>query len=303
MITGLIAAVLLTMSLGVAEPAPPSGPAAPPPCERCADVDSTPTGNLRTGVTRPASDTVPGRGTPATHGEAPERTSWLRVDEEMTPACFGNTRTESDAICAGALTSCPSPFIRWFVFHREWRVERVPGGGTVETLQRDWYQEPGSFCLGDDDPGVPTIGRVISQVQSAFQDLPLPVPALQVDPAPTTLVNIPTAFFAGGERAATFSPTILGVEVRIEATASRWDWTWGDGTTSSTDSPGVPKRPVVAHEYTQARDHEVGVITTWTGTFTIAGSDEVFAIRTPAVVSGPPVTVQVREARTELVAG
>jgi hypothetical protein len=63
----------------------------------------------------------------------------------------------------------------------------------------------------------------------------------------------------------------------------------------------VPKRPVVAHEYVKAQDYAVSVTTTWTGTFTIPGSTEVFQIRTPAVVQSAPVTVQVREARTQLV--
>ena len=124
---------------------------------------------------------------------------------------------------------------------------------------------------------------------------------MQADPAPTSLVNIPTAFFAGGEQSATFTPTILDTTVTINATPTQWVWTWGDGTSSTTTTPGVPKRPVVAHEYTQARDHQVSVATTWTGTFSVAGSDEVFAIRTPAVVQSPPVIVQVREARTQLV--
>jgi hypothetical protein len=126
---------------------------------------------------------------------------------------------------------------------------------------------------------------------------------VQVDPAPLSLVNIPTAFFAGGAQAATFTPTILGTTVSINATPSRWDWTWGDGTSGTTTTPGVPKRPVVSHEYGQARDYQVGVATTWTGTFTVAGSSEVFPIRTPAVVQSAPVTVQVREARSQLVDG
>lgn len=155
--------------------------------------------------------------------------------------------------------------------------------------------------LGPDDPGVPTIGQVIAQVQAEFRNLPLPMAGVQVAPAPTSLVNIPTAFFAGGQQAATFTPTILGTTVTINATPSAWAWTWGDGTTQTTSTPGVPKRPVVAHEYRQARDYTVSVATTWTGSFSVAGSDEVFPIRAPAVVQSAPVTVQVREALTQLV--
>ena len=40
---------------------------------------------------------------------------------------------------------------------------------------------------------------------------------------------------------------------------------------------------------------------TWTGTFTLPGSGEVFPIRAPAYVQGPVTEVDVRQARTELV--
>jgi hypothetical protein len=147
---------------------------------------------------------------------------------------------------------------------------------------------------------VPTIGQVIAQVQSEFKNLPLPWQA-SGRPAPTSLVNIPTAFFAGGPQTATFNPTILGTTVTINAKPTSWTWTWGDGATQTTSTPGVPKKPVVAHEYSKASDYSVSVATTWTGSFSVAGSAEVFPIRTPAVVQSAPVTVQVREARTQLV--
>jgi hypothetical protein len=212
-----------------------------------------------------------------------------------------NTRTDGDALCPAAF-SCPAlDQMRWWIWQRETEWTRDEAGVVAPPVVGEWRQLPGSYCLGDDDPGVPTIGHVIAQVQTGFQDLPLPVAALQVDPAPTSLVNVPTAFFAGGAQSATFSPTILGTTVTINAKPTQWDWTWGDGTSATTTTPGVPKRPVVSKEYRQARDYSVSVATTWTGTFTVAGSSEVFPIRTPAVVQSAPVTVQVREARTQLV--
>lgn len=57
-----------------------------------------------------------------------------------------------------------------------------------------------------------------------------------------------------------------------------------------------------SHLYRKAGRDPVGVTTIWTGTFTLPGSTEVFTIRTPAPVPSLPVTVQVREARTQLVA-
>ncbi len=219
----------------------------------------------------------------------------------MAPACSGNRREGGlDGLCNAAF-SCPAEDqMRWWVWHRETNHTRDEAGN-VSSVTGGWFQEPGSYCLGPDDPGVPTIGQVIARVQSDFRNLPLPVAGIQVDPAPTSLVNIPTAFFAGGAQNATFNPTILGTAVTINAKPTSWQWTWGDGSSSTTTTPGVAKRPVVSHEYGQPRDYAVSVATTWTGTFTVAGSSEVFPIRTPAVVQSAPVTVQVREARTQLV--
>lgn len=267
------------------------------------EASGTDKGTIAVGVTASLSDKVPGRGIPATHGDAPGRRQWLTVEEYVAPACSGNSLDGPDLLCTAAVTSCAAEDqVRFFIWHRETSWVRDDAGGETSTVG-EWTQLPGSYCLGPDDPGMPTIGQVIAQVQRAFQDLPLPVAGVRVDPAPTSLVNIPTAFFAGGQQEATFTPTILGTQVSITATPAQWQWTWGDGTSMTTDNPGVPKRPVVAHEYTRSADYSVGVTTTWTGTFTVAGSPEVFQIRTPAIVQTPPVTVQVREARTELVDG
>lgn len=295
----------LAQGTAYAQESPPGGICGSKACPVDANAESR-GDTIRATVTntKPAkgvSDKVP-RGTPATHGDAPGRREWKTLEEVMAPACTGNTRTGgADALCPGAF-ACPAlDQLRWWVWQRETAWSRDDAGVTAPPVVGEWYQLPGSYCLGDDDPGVPTIGRVIAQVQTGFQDLPLPVAALQVDPAPTSLVNVPTAFFAGGQQSATFTPTILGTTVTINAKPTQWVWTWGDGTSTTTTTPGVPKRPVVAHEYEQAGDVAVSVATTWTGTFTVAGSSEVFPIRTPAVVQSAPVTVQVREARTELV--
>jgi hypothetical protein len=250
------------------------------------------------------SDTVPGRGTPGTHGKAPGRTTWIELEEDMAPTCLGNTRTGGDALCPAALTTCPPGQLRWWVWHRETRVTLDPNGGDPTRDVGPWQQEPGSFCLGNDDPGVPDYGRAISIIQQGFRNLPLPVADVQVDPAPTTLVNIPTAFYAGG--AQTFTQTVTpvpGISVTVNAKPTTWTWFWGDGTSQAFTTAGAPKRPEVSHVYAEARDHSAYVEVIWTGTFSIAGSSQVFDIATPATVTSPPVAVQVREARAELVDG
>jgi hypothetical protein len=261
------------------------------------DVAGNSDGNVTVGASSGVSQKVPGRGDPSTNGPAPGRNEYDRVEEAMAAACSGNDRGDT-YLCAAATLSCPADDqTRYWIWHRTTRVVVEPPSETVGP----WVQEPGSFCLGPDDPGVPTIGRVIAQVRTDFQSLPLPTFAVRTDPAPQTLVNVPTAFSAGSAEPAVFTPTILGTQVTITAKPTRWDWSFGDGSTLTTTTPGTPKRPDVAHEYVQAGEMESSVRVTWTGTFTLEGSTEVYEIQSPAYVQGPRTVVDVREARTELV--
>jgi hypothetical protein len=257
---------------------------------------------IKAAVTATRDDVVQARGQAGDWGEAPERMSWRMYQERMIPACSGNAFPGGDTLCAAAL-SCPDDDqVRWWIEHRYTSHTRQPDGSALSVTDPGWTRLPGSYCLGPDDPGVPTIGQVIAQVQRGFRNLPLPKSGIQVDPAPSTLVNLRTAFFAGGDGDATFTPTILGTTVNIRAKATSWTWNWGDGSAPETFSTaGVPKRPVVGHTYTAPGQYSATVTVTWTGQFSIAGSTETFDIRQPVTVTSPPVAVQVREARSELV--
>lgn len=291
----MLSVVLLLPAAGPAG-AWASGPGDDTCIDVCAEVAGG-AGAFQAGGRQRVSDNVPGRGDPATSGPAPGRNEYNRVEEAVAPACAGNNRESTD-ICAGATLSCPAEDqTRYWIWHRTTRVVVDPPSETVGP----WVQEPGSYCLGPDDPGVPTIGRVIAQVRTDFQSLPLPVFTVRTDPAPQTLVNVPTAFSAGSAEPAVFQPTILGTQVTITAKPTRWDWTFGDGSSLTTTTPGTPQRPDVAHTYATAGERVSSVRVTWTGTFTLQGSAEVFDIQSPAFVQGPDTVVDVREARTELV--
>lgn len=297
----VLGALLLAFLMNAMPPLPAhaSSDSGPPPCERCTGgTVRGGEGHLEAGVTKGVSQKVPGRPDPARNGPAPGRNEYDIVDEDVAPACVGNDRGDT-AICTAATLSCPSEDqTRYWIWHRTTRVVVEPPSRTVG----EWRQEPGSFCLGPDDPGLPDIGRVIAQVRADFQRLPLPKFAVRTDPSPETLVNVPTAFSAGSAGTVTFTPTILGTRVTITAKPTRWEWSFGDGATMTTTRPGTAQRPDVAHEYKQAGKVSTSVRVTWTGTFTLEGSPEVFTISAPAFVQGPATAVDVREARTELVA-
>ena len=93
----------------------------------------------------------------------------------------------------------------------------------------------------------------------------------------------------------------LGTTVHVTAKPVRWTWTWGDGTTTSFDRPGIPKQPDVTHEYTRAGDRTVSVVVEWRGTFRVGSDPTEYTITTPAFVTSAPMTVRVRTARSQLV--
>ncbi len=267
--------------------------AVPPRCNPCLVVEGGgDRGDVGVLVQTSTSDRVPGRGN-GTDGEAPGRTEWVTREERVTPACSANGLDGPDVLCSIAVSSCPVGQIRSWVWHRV-TEHRLGPPRTSEV--GEWEQEPGSYCLGSDDPGVPDIAQVIGQMQTAFDNLPLPKFGTQISPAPRTLVNIPTRLSAGSVDVATFSPTLLGIRITITARPTAWRWTFGDGTTAETSVP------MTEHVYLESERVGASVRVTWTGSFTVGSSAEVFLIRAPAFVQGPVSEVEVVQARAQLVA-
>jgi hypothetical protein len=261
---------------------------------RCDATGGGAKGTIDVVVRRGVSDRVPGRGD-GTQGEAPGRTEWRTVEERMTPACSGNGFDGPGSLCVTAVSSCPADDqTRYWVWHRV--TEHRLGPPRTSTVGA-WVQEPGTYCLGPDDPGVPDVGRVLALVQTEFQSLPLRRHAAVASPSPRTLVNIPTRFDAGSAEPQAFAPVLLGVQVDITATPTAWEWDFGDGATTTTAVPATE------HVYRRAVTAGASVRVTWNGTFTLGGSTEVFTIRAPAYVDSPSAQLDVRTARTELVAG
>lgn len=270
-------------------------------CFRCGPTGTAAggRGGIDVTVIKGVSDQVSGRGD-GKAGPAPGRETWFTVDEYATPACAGNTLNGFDAMCGAALTCPADNLVRFWVWHQV--TEWAAGDPPTKTRVNDWAQEPGSFCLGPDDPGITPIGLVIAQVQSGFQNLPLPKFDTEIRPVPTTLVNVPTSFAAGTADPVTLTTEPLaGIVVTVTAKPAEWRWTFGDGTSATTTVPGRPGTDDVTHLYERAQTFGASVRVAWTGTFTLPGSSEVFQIRTPAYVQGPVAQVDVREARTELV--
>jgi hypothetical protein len=264
------------------------------PCVHCGTQTGATAGSGSFNVyKRQRSDHVDGRGD-ATQGYAPGKTTWTVVEEDAAPTCYGNNRGNADALCGPAVNTCPAGEIRFWIWHRTVTYTKSPDG-TTTSVASSWRQEDKTYCLGADDPGVPTIAKVLDQVQTDFAHLPLRHDEVQSDPGPTTLVNIDTAFHAGSGQPQVFNPVLLGTPVHVTAKPTRWHWTWGDGGTDVTTTPGVPKQPVVSHRYTRTADLTVSVVVEWTGTFTVGNDPTAYPITASAFT--PAQTTQVRSAR------
>lgn len=252
------------------------------------------------------SEHVPNRGTakPASYsGHKP----YSYTNEYATPSCSGNALNGAANVCAAAVNTCPTPAeVRLWIWHQVVDVTFGPPPGYAATeTQHPWKQEPGSFCLGPNDPGVPTITKVIASVQDLFasQRLPLPKWAVRTDPGPRTLVHFPTSFSAGSPAAQQIDTTLLGTAVHITAVPQQWTWSFGDGRTLVTSTPGRPRTDDVTHDYGDLGAKPTHVVVQWGGTFRVGGAPEQYAIRSPATVTGPMTVVTVLQSRAQLVAG
>lgn len=165
------------------------------------------------------------------------------------------------------------------------------------------YQEQGAFCIGANDPQATTIGQVVAGVRAAFVNKKPALPDLVVAPLPQTLVNVPTSFSAGSGAEVDLSENVLGIDVVIHATPARWIWSFGDGATLTTTTPGLPGTDRVTHTYRSPATAPVSVVVEWTGTFWVGGYPDEFPINGVARVDSAPVLLDVRQARTQLVDG
>lgn len=244
---------------------------------------------------RRPSDRVPGRGAPS-DGEAPGRTTWTSVAEHITPTCSTNGLLGGDGMCMGALTYCGDGRVGYWVWHRLTTYTRGPDGTVTEQIG-PWRQEDGAYCLGGDDPQLPTIGKVLSWVQDHFSSLGIAPAGVTAAPAPRTLVNIETRLSAGSAAPVDIAARTPWSAVTVHAKPLRWRWTFGDGT----QSPPMPT-PDITHVYRQARLHlGVRVEVEWGGTFSVAGDPASYPIIGTALVRSADTTVDVRQARSELV--
>ncbi|WP_157514855.1 PKD domain-containing protein [Nocardioides sp. J54] len=126
-----------------------------------------------------------------------------------------------------------------------------------------------TFCQQYREPGTPAL--TTGHVRRAFAELKLPAGEMVVQPPDgLTLVNFDTNFYTTTIEPITRTVRLLGRRVTLEATPSRYTWTFGDGQSLTTTDPGAPyPRLTITHNYLRTGTYRPTLATTYTGRFRV----------------------------------
>lgn len=139
-------------------------------------------------------------------------------------------------------------------------------------------------------------------IRRAVSEIPMPSLQIQVQPGERTLVNVPTIFHTD-PRTLRESVTLLGIDIDVEATPTRYTWHPGDGTSKTTTKPGRPyPAKDVTHTYRRVADEvRPRVDTTYSVRYRVDGGAWTPLGQT-LTAQGAPTSLEVEEAAPVLVA-
>ena len=175
--------------------------------------------------------------------------------------------------------------------------------GTRYTLYRDG-ENVGTACLtADEEAAVGDPPPIRALVLRAFKNLDWPASELEVQPpGGKTLVNLETNFYTANTEATSIPVTLVRSRVVVTASPVAYRWHFGDGTSTTTTSPGAPYPDLdVAHVYETTDKVVVSVDTQYgAASFTVDGGPPE-QIPSTIWVSGEGQDLQVVEALPQLV--
>lgn len=138
-------------------------------------------------------------------------------------------------------------------------------------------------------------------VQAAFEELPLPLGEISLQPADSpVLVNLGAIFYTTQPEDAPYDVVILGQDVHIDAFIVDYAWHVGDGSPDVHGRGGPYPDKSTLHVYTAPGGYTVTLTLTWDATYSIDGGPETPVLDTTTTDS-PPVTLTVVEAESILV--
>jgi hypothetical protein len=134
-----------------------------------------------------------------------------------------------------------------------------------------------------------------------FRRLPLPAGQVIVEPGNgRTLINIPTNVLVQAPRVV-LTTTLLGLQVRVRATATTYRWVFGDGGTLTTSDPGARYPELrTAHTYLDPGPYTLTLTTTYAGEYSVRGGPWL-PIDGTAQVASPPVRLTAYAAHAVLI--
>ena len=156
----------------------------------------------------------------------------------------------------------------------------------------------GPTCIYSEEPQ--DVGEQISAViLSEFQSRPIAAGSLGMQPSPHTLIGAQTNFYVDA-REQTFDFVLLGQDIRITATPTEYEWTYGDGSTyGPAPFAGGPlpesrwgEQTATSHVYGATGDFQASVVVHFSGEYSINGGPLV-PIDGRAAVPSAPQTVSV----------
>jgi hypothetical protein len=144
-----------------------------------------------------------------------------------------------------------------------------------------WTVQPGTVCLTPAQQLPFSPAQLQAFVDSYFQRLPLPLPALNLQPGDQAVVNLPTIATTDPPGRTSFTVHQAPFPAITITAQVSWRWDWGDGASQSSTWPGraydgtdprADAEHYLAHSYTQPSSGQpVTVTAVWSGRYTVAG--------------------------------
>jgi hypothetical protein len=241
---------------------------------------------------RPAS----GGQTAATAGGASEASASVHLAVLQyrwhTPCLpFAPNHQAGDAPDCVIARMCPDPAAR------SWQLWALPAD------TQTWAYVSSQCFAGLQPPTVADAPRpqvTPGLVLNALRQIGLPALEAHTQPEDKTLVNFATIFYAEPQ---TFvrTLTLLGQQVHVEATPSSYTWHYGDGTSTTTSTPGAPyPAKDITHNYADAHTTvQTSVDVTYSARFQVGNGGWQDIPETVTIV-GPQSALRISEATAVL---
>ncbi|WBQ04607.1 PKD domain-containing protein [Kribbella sp. CA-293567] len=139
------------------------------------------------------------------------------------------------------------------------------------------------------------------QVLAESKNVLFPKLGVKVQPVGRTLVNQDTIVYTDESRVYTQTVTVLGFPVVVEAMPMSYMWSFGDGASKTTTTPGRPYPAMdITHKYLKKGGVGLTLTTSYAARFNVAGTGWQYVEGT-VPITGPATALLVREAVPVLV--